>query len=92
MLSRHIIISGRVQGVFFRKNAREKAEELKLFGWVKNTTDDKVEIFVQGNENEMNDFIEWCRQGSPKAKVENVYVEAKENDNSLKEFIIIYED
>ena len=92
MLSRHIIISGRVQGVFFRKNAREKAEELKLFGWVKNTTDDKVEIFVQGNENEVDDFIEWCRQGSPKAKVENVYVEAKENDNSLKEFIIIYED
>ncbi len=92
MISRHIIITGKVQGVFFRKNAKQKAEELRLSGWVKNTPDDKVELLVQGNDTDINKYIEWCKKGPPKAKVDNVYVEAKEKDNSLNEFIIVYED
>lgn len=92
VLSRHIIVSGKVQGVFFRRNARQKANELKLSGWVKNTADNNVELFVQGTKKDVENFIEWCWQGPLKAKVDNVYVEVKEANNSLKEFVIIYED
>ena len=92
MISRHIIITGKVQGVFFRKHAKQKAEELNVNGWVKNINYDKVEIIVQGNENDVADFIEWCKDGSPKARVENVLVENNKADDSLKGFSILYED
>ncbi len=92
MTAKHIIISGKVQGVFFRKNAKQKANELKLYGWVKNTANDTVEALVQGNETDINKFIDWCRQGPPKAEVEHVDIAEKETDNSLKEFAIVHED
>ena len=90
--AKHIIISGKVQGVFFRKNTKQKAVEFKINGWVKNTPDDKVEIFAQGDEGNLNTFIDWCKQGPPKAIVENIEVVEKQTDNNLKEFSILYDD
>ena len=90
--AKHIVISGRVQGVFFRKNAKQKAAEFKINGWVKNTPDDKVEIFAQGNEENLNTFINWCKQGPQKAIVENIEVTEKQADNNLKGFSILYDD
>ena len=92
LTAKHITISGKVQGVFFRKNAKQKAIELKIDGWVKNTYDDKVEIFAQGNHENLNTFIDWCKQGPPKAIVENIQVTEKQTDNNLKGFSILYED
>ena len=92
LTTKHIIVSGRVQGVFFRKNTKQKATELKINGWVKNIPDNKVEIFAQGNEKNLNTFIDWCKQGPPKAIVENIQVTQKETDNNLKEFSILYDD
>ena len=91
-ITKHIIVEGKVQGVFFRKNTRKKAEELNVFGWVKNTLDDKVEIVVQGSKENIDKFIEWCKQGPPRAHVKNVHVEEKETDESFKDFSIMYED
>ena len=92
LTAKYIIVSGRVQGVFFRKNTKQKAGELKINGWVKNTNDDKVEIFAQGNEAFLNKFIDWCKQGPSKAAVENIQVSEEQIDNNLKEFSIVYED
>jgi acylphosphatase len=92
LTTKHIIISGKVQGVFFRKNTKQKAVELKINGWVKNTPDDRVEIFAQGNKEDLNTFINWCKQGPPKAIVENIQVTEKEADDNLKGFSILYED
>jgi acylphosphatase len=89
--AKHIIISGKVQGVFFRKNTKQKAIEFNINGWVKNTPEDKVEIFAQGNEKNLNTFIDWCKQGPPKAIVENIEVVEKQTDNNLKEFSILYD-
>ena len=92
LVARHIIVSGRVQGVFFRKNTKQKAIEFNVDGWVKNTYDDKVEIFAQGNEENLNKFINWCKQSPPKATVKNIHVSEKQADNNLKGFSILYED
>jgi acylphosphatase len=86
--ARHIIISGKVQGVFFRKYAKQKADELKLTGWVKNTEEGNVELFAQGNENKIEALIQWCHQGSPKAEVESVEVKQANADADLKQFLI----
>ena len=84
----HIIISGSVQGVFFRKYAKQKADELKLTGWVKNTKEGNVEIFAQGDENNVEALIHWCHRGSPKSVVEQVKVKPANADATLTHFLI----
>ncbi len=68
----HIIIKGKVQGVFYRANAKKKADELGLKGWVKNTGKNGVECVVSGGLNEVALFIEWCKKGPQKAVVSSV--------------------
>ena len=71
----HLVIHGRVQGVFFRKYTFEKANELGLKGLVRNLPDGNVEVFAEGPEVVLNEFVEWCHKGSPASKVESVSVE-----------------
>jgi len=73
----HLLISGKVQGVFYRATARQKAEELGLAGWIKNTPDDNVEATVSGTQEAVESFIAWCWQGSPRAEVSHVAVTPK---------------
>lgn len=68
----HLVIHGKVQGVFFRKYTKEKAQSLKLKGTVKNLPNGSVDIIAQGDEDRLRIFIEWCHRGSPASKVENV--------------------
>ena len=90
MVAKHIIVTGIVQGVFFRKYAQQKATALNLSGWVKNTDDDRVEIVAQGDETNVRDFIEWCKKGPPKAEVEDVEINDEKMNDSLKRFSIVY--
>jgi len=92
LFAKHIIVEGRVQGVFFRKNAKQKALELNITGWVKNTSYDKVEILAFGNTEDLSKFISWCKQGPPKAIVKNIQVEEIEIKDKPKEFSIVYDD
>jgi acylphosphatase len=68
----HLIIQGKVQGVFYRASAREKALSLGLTGWVKNTREGDVEIMASGKAENLEKFTQWCRQGPPQSKVTNV--------------------
>ncbi len=68
----HVRVSGQVQGVFFRDSTREKAQELGLSGYVKNTPDDDVEALFEGPEEAVEEMVRWCGQGPPHASVENV--------------------
>ena len=70
----HLIIKGRVQGVFFRARAKEIAEKYEITGWIKNTSDKKVEAMIYGPSNKVKQFIEWCKTGPERAKVEDVIV------------------
>ena len=89
-MGKHIKVTGRVQGVFFRKATQEKAHELHLTGWVKNSDDDSVEVFAQGDETNLDKFIEWCRQGPPRARVQDIQITDEENDDRLTRFSILY--
>ena len=69
-----IKISGQVQGVFYRAHARDEATNLNLKGYVKNMPNQTVEALVQGEKNNIEKFIEWCKEGSPSSKVEKVEI------------------
>lgn len=64
-----ILVSGHVQGVWYRASAREKAVEAGLKGWVKNVADGRVELLVVGLEMEVNAFVQWCEKGPLAAEV-----------------------
>ena len=70
-----LTIKGKVQGVFYRATAKDVANELGIRGWVKNLPDRNVEIRATAAEELLQKFIDWCKQGPPKAKVEEVIVE-----------------
>ena len=65
----HVLISGRVQGVFFRDFTRRAAEEREILGWVMNTRDGRVEAVFEGEKEKIKDMIRWCHQGSPMSQV-----------------------
>ena len=69
-----IIVTGKVQGVWYRQSAKEKATELGVSGNVRNQPDGSVAIIASGLTNQLDQFIEWCRQGPPRALVTNVEV------------------
>ena len=89
MLTRaHLIVKGRVQGVFFRASARRKAEELRLTGWVRNNPDGTVEAVVEGNTDMVEKFVNWCREGPPNARVAAVDVTRSGATGEFTHFII----
>jgi len=90
-LKARVVISGRVQGVFFRANTKQKAEQLGLAGWVRNRSDGKVEALFEGEEKIVNEMIRWCHQGPPSARVEDVEIK-KQNIRSyeFKDFSVKY--
>ena len=68
----HLFVRGRVQGVFYRASAQKMGESLELSGWVKNCGDGSVEIHAEGNRDQLEELIAWCRQGPPLASVSGV--------------------
>jgi acylphosphatase len=70
-----IKVIGKVQGVFFRASARDKAEHLGVKGFVRNEEDGSVYIEAEGEEMILKEFIEWCRQGPPHASVKKVDIQ-----------------
>jgi acylphosphatase len=65
-------VRGRVQGVFFRVEARSRAESLRLGGWVRNLPDGSVEAVFEGDEERVQSMVHWCRRGPRGAVVESV--------------------
>jgi acylphosphatase len=71
---RHVWISGRVQGVWFRESTRRLALELGVSGWVRNLPDGRVEAVFEGEEGHVARLVEFVRQGPPRARVAGVEV------------------
>lgn len=70
----HLLISGRVQGVFYRAFTKEVADSLGLKGWVRNLRDGRVEASFEGDEDKISIAIERCKEGPPYAKVDNIEI------------------
>jgi acylphosphatase len=71
----HLLIDGRVQGVFYRAFTREMAHALKLKGWVRNLRDGRVEAVLEGEKNIIQQAIQKCYAGPPGARVTNIDVQ-----------------
>jgi acylphosphatase len=71
-VARHVRVTGRVQGVFFRAWTREQAEALGVSGWVRNCPDGRVEAHVEGNPDSVQKMLDQLRDGPPAAYVEDV--------------------
>lgn len=70
----HLLISGRVQGVFYRSFTEDVAHSLGLKGWVKNCGDGKVEAVFEGKKEDIEKAISLCYKGPPAARVSNIDV------------------
>lgn len=69
-----MVIRGRVQGVFFRAETRDRASSLGLGGWVRNNPDGTVEAAFEGERERVESIVEWCRRGPPHADVDDLDV------------------
>jgi acylphosphatase len=87
MPTTHLIIKGKVQGVFYRASAKDMAVMLGLKGWVRNTKEGNVEVKVQGPEDMLEQFIKWCHKGPPSAHVTAVE-EIESPDEAFQDFRI----
>lgn len=84
-----LLISGRVQGVFYRHSARSEAMRLHLDGAVQNLVDGRVEAEAEGEEDELKAFIEWCRRGPPGARVDAVEITWAEPSHEFSGFRVL---
>lgn len=72
--------------MFFRASARDEARRLGLAGWVRNLTDGRVELVAQGSPEKVDQFLGWCRDGPPGARVEAVDATDEEPESGLSHF------
>lgn len=88
MASVHLIVTGKVQGVFYRATAKKVADKTGITGRVQNKDDGAVEIWASGPEEQLQKFISWCREGPAGARVEEVTTEWVDDLNDT-EFSIV---
>ena len=86
----HVIVSGRVQGVFFRAYTRETAQALRLTGWVRNLSDGGVEAVFEGEDTNVQSMLEWCKKGPPHAFVKHVDESEETYTGEFRDFRITY--
>jgi acylphosphatase len=83
-----MVVSGRVHDVGFRYYARQKADELNIFGWVRNTTDGKVEIEVEGDLENLEIFTDWMKIGPARSIIRSFSVSEITPFRNFTSFII----
>jgi acylphosphatase len=86
----HLIVSGRVQGVFFRAETQKAATVFGVCGWVRNKRDGTVEAVVEGEKKDVTSLINWCKTGPPMSRVEKVDVSWQDYEGEFGKFGIRY--
>lgn len=84
----HVKINGRVQGVYFRASAVEQARRLGITGWVMNCPDSSVEVVAEGEREELEKLISWCRRGPSGAQVSEVHAEWQASKQEFQNFFV----
>ena len=88
-MKKHIVITGKVQGVGFRYWLYKAAVERNINGWVKNKISGEVEALLIGNDSKINKLIKLCKKGPTSSKVTNIEVQNYQKEYSRKSFEII---
>ena len=86
----HIFVTGRVQGVFFRQSTRVIAIKNNVNGWVRNLDDGRVEIIAQGEEQNINKLIDWCRTGPANSRVDEFELKEESITEEFENFEVKY--
>jgi acylphosphatase len=86
----HVVISGRVQGVFFRAYTRDTAVREGVRGWVRNVPDGRVEAVFEGDREKVDRMVAWCSEGSPLGQVDHVDAWEEPFSGEFGEFEIRY--
>ncbi len=86
MKTQHLLIQGRVQGVWFRESMRREAERLGVTGWVRNTPEGSVEALVQGSDGAVDALVAWTHSGPPQARVDRIDIERCETHGPFSGF------
>ena len=89
-VSAHVIVSGRVQGVFFRAETQHVAERFGVVGWVRNRHDGTVEAVFEGEQDAVDAVLVWCKEGPNLAVVEKVKVKWQDYKGEFKSFDITF--
>jgi len=86
----HILIRGKVQGVFFRQALKVLAVKNNVRGWVRNLKDNRVEALVEGDDKSINLIIEWAHHGPANARVDEIKFNNEEFKNEFTTFDVLY--
>ncbi|HSA73636.1 MAG TPA: acylphosphatase [Nitrososphaeraceae archaeon] len=88
IISARLLITGKVQGVYFRYNMQQIAKKNSVVGWVRNLPDGRVEASLSGNKIDVNNVVEWSKIGPENSRVDEVNIEYGENDGKFSDFVI----
>ena len=86
----HVMVSGRVQGVYYRSYVVDEAKALGITGWVANVEGGRVEAIFEGEEEAVRKMVEWCWKGSPSSRVTGVEIEWEEPMGEFSGFNVAY--
>ncbi len=85
----HVIVRGRVQGMYYRASAQREAKRLGLTGWTKNRHDNAVEVVVEGEEDQVKDFLSWAQTGPSTARVDKTETRWRSYTGEFDDFRIM---
>ena len=88
LISARLLITGKVQGVYFRFNMQQIAKKNSVVGWVRNLPDGRVEALLNGNKIDVNNVVEWSKIGPENSRVDEVKIEYGEHSREYSDFVI----
>ena len=86
----HIFVAGRVQGVFFRQSTRVMAIKNNVSGWVRNLDDGRVEIIAEGEKQNIDNFVDWCKTGPANSRVDEFELSEENSTDEFENFEVRY--
>lgn len=86
----HVLVTGKVQGVYFRQNTQSVATEHGVYGWVRNLPDGRVEAVLEGDEDAVDRVVQWCHTGPPAARVDSIDVQRGRYTGEFSSFDVIH--
>ena len=88
IISARLLITGKVQGVYFRFNMQQIAKKNSVVGWVRNLPDGQVEALLSGNKIDVNNVVQWSKKGPENSRVDEVKIEYGEQGEEYSDFVI----